>query len=355
MSHGPQALAPGVGPRAALLGGLAVLLCACRAPVALPPRPPAAGYLKGQTHLHSSASADSRTPPEAVSDFYAARGYDFIVFTDHDLVTRLPPRPPLLRISGVELTQNLARCEPPPEPGQDCLLHVNALFVSVPGTIVRWATPRDWSRRALYERAFEQVDALGGLAQLNHPNFGWAADAALITALARRRVLLLEIANQSGDVANEGDWRHPDTEALWDAALTAGATVYGVASDDAHHYGDADGLRAARAPVYPGDRGFVMVHAPRDPAALRAAMARGDFYSSTGVLLAELAVTPEAVTLQVAAEAGRTYRIECITAGGRIAATAPGPRMRCPRGPGYVRARVVDDQGRRAWPQPVRG
>jgi hypothetical protein len=37
---------------------------------------------------------------------------------------------------------------------------------------------------------------LGGIVQLNHPNFDYSLDAALVTALAREAPLLLEIANQ---------------------------------------------------------------------------------------------------------------------------------------------------------------
>ena len=39
---------------------------------------------------------------------------------------------------------------------------------------------------------------------------------------------------------NAGDAKRPSMEALWDAVLTAGGTMWGVASDDAHDYA-ADG------------------------------------------------------------------------------------------------------------------
>jgi len=34
-----------------------------------------------------SESGDSQTPPEVVADWYERRGYDFIVFTDHNVIT----------------------------------------------------------------------------------------------------------------------------------------------------------------------------------------------------------------------------------------------------------------------------
>ena len=40
---------------------------------------------------------------------------------------------------------------------------------------------------------------MGGLAQLNHPNFHYGADGPLVAALARDGLMLLEIANESWD------------------------------------------------------------------------------------------------------------------------------------------------------------
>ena len=66
-----------------------------------------AGFLKGQLHLHSDNSRDGATPPADVVRWYAARKYDFIVFTDHERITTMPSTPSMLVIPGVELTQNL--------------------------------------------------------------------------------------------------------------------------------------------------------------------------------------------------------------------------------------------------------
>ena len=126
----------------------ALLACGCprRPPQAPPPSTtPAPGLLKGALHAHTSFSGDSATPPEAVARWYAARGYDFVVLTDHNRIGPLPRQPPLLVIPGVELTQNFERCEPAdardegerpareasaaPRESRPCLLHLNALFV----------------------------------------------------------------------------------------------------------------------------------------------------------------------------------------------------------------------------------
>ena len=40
-------------------------------------------WLKGNLHAHTTESDGSRPPQEVVDD-YAARGYDFLMISDHD-------------------------------------------------------------------------------------------------------------------------------------------------------------------------------------------------------------------------------------------------------------------------------
>src|SRR5512138_3356608 len=97
---------------------LALSLCACPRGTATPSQAPAPRYLKGQLHLHSSRSGDSRTSPDEVVRWYGEHGFDFIVFTDHSRIA-LPLRSagPLV-LAGIELTQNVSDCTPPPAPGE---------------------------------------------------------------------------------------------------------------------------------------------------------------------------------------------------------------------------------------------
>lgn len=316
-------------------------------------------YLKGQLHLHTNNSGDSATPPADVVRWYAAHGYDFIVVTDHNHITVERSTPSMLVIPGVELTQNVADCVPPPPVGLRCLLHVNALFVvpppdgRIPGPP---ATGR--SRFEIYHRALDTTRRLGGIAQLNHPNFHYAADAPLIALLAQDGLTLLEIANQSWD-SNDApdDKKRPSSEAIWDAVLTAGGDVYGTATDDAHHYDDARTAGARGRDVFPGDLGFVMVRAEKQPAAIRAALARGDFYASTGVWLSRVDAGRDKLEIEIDARSPGAHRFTFIGAGGKVLSRAQGRvaafTLAAARG-GYVRALVEDGAGHRAWTQPIR-
>jgi hypothetical protein len=321
------------------------------------PAPPAQSelrWLKGETHLHSGNSHDSRTPPEVVARWYEAHGFDFAVFTDHNFVTKLPSTDKMLIVPGAELTQNLQACDPPPEDAKGCLLHVNALFANRAGPVV--LPPGRSTRRVdLYQRALDEARDLGAIAQLNHPNFAHAADGALITELSRRGLALMEIANQGHDSTNGGDATQASTEAKWDAALTAGANVWGVASDDAHQYTDAEAaeMRARGEEPYTGDRGWIMVHAHKNIDDIRAAIVRGDFYASNGVTLARVERTKDALAIAADGPCHFTF----IGAGGKTLAESDGSDAKFALSDakgGYVRAVVRDAAGRKAWTQPVR-
>ena len=100
-----------------------------------------------------------------------------------------------------------------------------------------------------------------------------------------------------------------------------------------------------------------MVRAAKEPAAIRAAIARGDFYASTGVLLARVERTGDRLEIDVDERSPGVHRFTFVGAGGRALSRAQGRRaafaLAGARG-GYVRAVVADGAGRRAWTQPIR-
>lgn len=345
-------------PRFALVVLVAFALgCDARATPASPTVAPDAAaprYLKGQLHAHTDGSGDSDTPPAEAAAWYAEHGFDFVVFTDHNQITEARAPGGMLVLRGAELTQNLRSCVPAPEAGDACLLHVNALFVGAkPGRIILDPSMR-LDRSELYGRAVDRAIALGGVAQLNHPNFQHGADVEVLVALAARGLTLVEIENRALDSGNEGDARHPSTEALWDAALRRGARLLGTATDDAHHYGDAAATLLRGETAYTGDRGFVMVRAEKTEAAIRAAIVAGDFYGSTGILLDRLDLSAEGVAVEVrASDAPATIEI---LLDGKVAASVRGSSLRFDprREPAkYLRVRVTDASGRKAFSQPL--
>lgn len=321
---------------------------------------PGARWLRGSTHVHARPSGDSSTEIAEVVAWYEQRGYDFIALTDHNRVSELAlgvstagqvsvraPERGLIVLAGIELTHNPAICVPlPPEPLGKCRIHVNALGVTArPDGKLEWAERQSEQRVDQYARALDTARALGGVAQLNHVQWHWGMSAELLTELARRGASLVEIANVQFERWNAGDGPHPSTEALWDAALAAGAVLWGVASDDAHSY-DGSG-------PYPAGGGWVMVRAERSPAAIVAALAAGQFYSSTGVELTRAERVGDELVVEVAPGSAGEHRIVFVENGVHLPAIAARAAVRALPARGYVRAVVSRSDGARAWVQPA--
>jgi hypothetical protein len=80
-----------------------------------------------------------------------------------------------------------------------------------------------------------------------------------------------------------------------------GPPLYAFATDDAHNY------HKDQAVSNPG-RGWVMVKAGAlDGTVLTEAMLRGDFYATSGVVLDDVSVTKESLSVRIAAKPGVTY------------------------------------------------
>ena len=90
--------------------------------------------------------------------------------------------------------------------------------------------------------------------------------------------------------------------------------------------------------------------------AILASLARGDFYSSTGVTLLDVQSDARELRIEIAPSGDRRYMTEFIGPAGAVLAAVPGvhPRYRFTGREGYVRARVTDSSGRHAWTQPIR-
>ncbi|MGI5861596.1 MAG: PHP domain-containing protein [Myxococcales bacterium] len=309
-------------------------------------------WLKGQIHAHSWFSADSQTSPKEVLRWYSEHGFDFVVFTDHNVITVTRSAYGVLALPGVELTLGPERCEPAPLPGMYCALHMNALFVDPARKRPLLKVLTETKRLEIYSAEVEAALALGGLPVINHPNYQFAADAELIHALAMRGAMFVEIANEASGSKNDGDADHPSVEAMWDSALSRGARIWGLASDDAHDYYDADSVAAQGIVPRVGDRGFVIVRASKEAGAIRAALERGDFYSSTGLLLERVAVEDGRYLIETRDEATTSF----VTDNGAVLleSTGTSASLDLARVTGsYVRARVRDANGRTAWTQPV--
>ena len=301
-------------------------------------------WLKGQLHMHTSFSPDSSTSPKDMIERYEELGFDFIVITDHNQTTNLTEYDGEIRAYvGVELSQGLDACDPQPLGPEDkvgwCHIHVSSLFSdTVPPDGLPWGPFRSGSPLGLSEFLIITAQQLGGLTMINHPDQYGAVTGSLLVEQWLRGAALVEIANMSTkeSVVPLG---HPHPEEIWDEALSTGAYLLGVASDDAHRPSEAG-------------FGWVMVRADNTEESIRRALAAGDFYSSTGVVLSRLDVTATHLTIEV--DGVELHTIDFIGRGGHVLWSTEGTSaaIELPAD-GYVRAVITASDDAKAWTQPA--
>ena len=394
--------------------GFAILALACQSADADEPR-----WFKGNTHTHSLWS-DGNDFPEMIAQFYRDNGYHFLVLSDHNILSRGEK---WMRVSAVEkrkktlsksaLAKYLAvfgdewvglrgegdkrevrlktleeirpKFEKPGEfvfiEGEEITdgfkgkpIHINGVNL---GELVK-PQKGDSVRATMRNNLIavrEQSKRLGKpmLAHLNHPNFGWGVTAEDLAHVFEEQ--FFEVYNGHPGINHLGDAKRPGDERIWDIANTiriAGCSadpLFGVATDDSHHYHGGD--------VKPG-RGWIMVKATKlGGDAIVEAMQAGDFYCSTGVTLKNLKRDMKGgeLSFEIAAEEGESYTTQIIGTHkgdeadpakvGIVLKTINGTEVsyRLRDGEWYFRATVTSDrahplpsfkgQRKQAWTQPI--
>jgi len=295
-------------------------------------------WLKGNTHTHTLES-DGDSPPDYVANWYKIHGYNFLVLSDHNVWVN-PARfarlvdSSFLLIPGEELTTAF----------QKKPVHVNGLNID---HVIPPQT--DTTLLGTVQKNVDAVRAATGVPHINHPNFGWALTPAILERVQRDK--LIEIHNGHPLVHNEGGGDSPGMEAIWDRLLTGGKRIYGIATDDAHHFQGEFAPNRAN----PG-RGWVVVRADTLEAnAIMKALEAGRFYASSGVELDSISIAGPDMAIYIQERGTFKFTTEFVGGGGKVLKrTGANPATyRLSGGEVYVRARVMDSMGFMAWVQPV--
>ncbi len=361
-----------VKPNLRIVPGIALILAAA---VAALPVQAADGlqWFRGQLHAHSYWS-DGRAFPEQAIDAYKQRGYHFLCLTDHNrfpedtgywckvtnedggwppkvshemfdsyvqsfgedwVETRTDGPDTYVRLKTYAETK--ARFEEPGNfllmPGVEITQTLNGVavhqnYINLP-LIVPCITGADLvltlegDRTAADLIRLNAIEARQAAAErqapylfmLNHP-FWVYYDIVPQNLIDCPEIRFFEVCNGGSEFAPHPQAQSYTVGKFWDAVnafrrIQGQDLLYGVGSDDAHFYDPQriDGNGGV------GDA-WVMVRAEAlTPEHLLAAMQRGDFYASTGVLLEDVAFTAADKTLRVKVkpEEGTAYRIYFIT------------------------------------------
>lgn len=309
-------------------------------------------WYRGNMHTHSHWS-DGNDYLEMIALWYKDQGYDFLVFTDHNVLANTEHWVEVDKTKGKRTAYDKLKARLPDwveertttdgnleirlrtfkevydkfaEPGKYLLIQgeeISDKFDKSPihlnaSNIQELITPRGGN--SVLEAMQANVDAVIAqrertgvpmIVHLNHPNFGWG-----ITAEELMRVVgeqFFEVYNGHPGVHNSGDHVHASSDRMWDIVLTWRISelglpiMYGLGVDDGHDYHDIPSRNSN-----PG-RGWVYVLSDSlTPEALIASLEAGRFYASSGVQLKSVTSTDAGLALEVDADEGVEYTVEFI-------------------------------------------
>jgi hypothetical protein len=302
--------------------------------------PPQARWFKGNLHTHT-VNSDGDSTPDDVVRWYRERDYQFLVLTDHNYLTSVDG---LNAVHGADDKFLVVKGEEVTDRFGDKPVHINGLD---PARFV--APPGGSSVLDMTQRMVDAIRDARGVPSINHPNFGWAISPDELGQVQRTK--LFEVFNGHPTVNNLGGGGVPGLEETWDRILSSGKMLYGIAVDDAHYFKRPEDPTAPR----PG-KGWVYIRAPRlEARALVEALERGEFYASTGVQMQSVEAGPASLALAIKTEPSSKYRIQFIGRQGRVLSevTTPTATYTFKGDEGYVRAKVLESNGKVAWIQPV--
>ncbi len=311
-----------------------------------------AKWYRGNIHTHSLWS-DGDDYPEMIAKWYKDRGYQFLCFTDHNVLPTTERWTDVEKNKGgrkaydklkqafpgdwvEERTKNgrlevrLKRFDEVSEEfdelgkylliqGEEITDRFGNLPIHMNVSNVKELIP-PMRGESVADTIQNNVNAVESQRQrtgqtmmihLNHPNFGYAVTAEDLMRIRGEK--FFEVYNGHPTVHNSGDDQHAGTERMWDIILTKRLgelelpIMYGLAVDDGHSYHNIPSRSSN-----PG-RGWVMVLSNElAPEAIIEAMEAGRFYSSSGVELRKVVSSDAGLQVEVEPEEGVTYQIEFI-------------------------------------------
>lgn len=316
-------------------------------------------WYRGNMHTHSLWS-DGDDYLESIAAWYQKAGYQFLVFTDHNLLANSDRWVEIKKTKGKEkafeklkqqfpdwveertvdgrhevrlrrFTEVAERFNVGPNVKETSPLgylliqgeEISDYYQRLPihinvSNVKELLTPRGGDSVAQViqnnvDAAIAQRERTGQpmIVHLNHPNFGYAVTAEDIMRIIGER--FFEIYNGHPGVNNSGNEQRAGCEPIWDIVLTKRLAelklpvMYGLAVDDGHEYHNIPSRGSE-----PG-RGWVMVLAKElTPRALIEALEAGQFYASSGVTLSRVESSPTSLAVEVAAVDGEEYTIDFI-------------------------------------------
>ena len=294
--------------------------------------------LKGGLHGHTTRS-DGKHTPEEVIRYHYQKGYDFLAITDHRIYNfkNWCPDIPITIIPGMEFDNTIEKNK-----GFRCFHTVCIGPEKHNGNGFEqdeyWESG-EADNQEKYQQFLDAFHAKRNLTILCHPV--WSSTSARY------------FENQKGNFAME-IWNstcaieyNTDTDAAyWDELLGQGKVIYGIAADDGHNFSQYC-------------HGWVMVRAENRVEAILNALKNGAFYSTCGPEIYDFYVKDDKAVIECSAVS--KIRLHSDMHPPKIVKSEDGTLTRAEfdlnyknwGGYKYIRATIIDNNGKYAWTNPV--
>ena len=290
--------------------------------------------LKGGLHCHTKRSDGELDPADCIR-LHAGKGYDFLALTDHRVYNyeNFAPETGLLIIPGMEIDVGISS-------NKGMCFHTVAIGPDNEKNLFKQDERVDSGSvedQYGYQPYLDNLKNHGNLAVYCHPNWSRTPVSSFENL---QGCFAMEIWNTcSRDTDNDADNGY-----YWDALLTQGKRVYCVAVDDGH-----------RAEQH--GHGWVRVNAEKNVTSVLDALENGAFYASCGPEIYDFYV--EDGVAHVKCSPCRMIHfiyglsptgMKCMQPGGE---PVTEDMYYLPKGWTYIRVVVEDEQGRKAWANPI--
>jgi len=290
-------------------------------------------WYKGNLHCHSTNGRDGELSPQEVSQHYKKMGYDFLGISDHNIYTPIEEyNNNLLGIPCCEYTGDL---------------YAHVLSIGSETTVKPSAAPKIKVEESLNE-GVEKTNEVGGIPVLCHPLWKWTWDVNTVKDIKYWKHF--EICNAGPDANSFPLPGFSPGDDIWDELLSAGRRIFGIASDDAHHYTQYSPKNLVAG------KGWIMVYSPElTTNAILESFDSGGFYATTGVILEKYTITENKIDVDLEIQEEEKCLFEFIGERGTLLKReiATKSDYRFSGNEKYVRLRISSTSGSFAWTQPI--
>lgn len=289
--------------------------------------------LKGALHCHTTRSDGSGTPEEVIK-LHAQHGYSFMALTDHRFYNyKNYGDTAMTIIPGMEMDGDF------PDKGIHCIHTVCIGPAKADGN--GFEQDQRFESKPIkdqldYQPVLDLMHANKNLTIYCHPE--WSSTPARDFDKLKGN-FAMEIWNTGCVVCNEMD----ANAAYWDELLMEGIKIYGVATDDGHEMDQHC-------------KGWVMVNSANSLNAILRALEAGSFYSSCGPCIKDFYINDEGKAVIDCSPSKMIlflYGRYPTNVSRDEAGLLTHAEFQVPDYFSYIRASVMDAEGRRAWTNPI--